>query len=74
MNEDNMNLNELEELRESYHLMDEKLDGQEIVTPEQIRVVIEKKVTLLKSGLMHFLIWIYVIGFPLITVVINYSC
>lgn len=73
MNEDNMNLNELEELRESYHLMDEKLDGQEIVTPEQIRVVIEKKVTLLKSGLMHFLIWIYVIGFPLITVVIHFT-
>lgn len=73
MNEDNMNLNELEELRESYHLMDEKLDGQEIVTPEQIRVVIEKKVTLLKSGLMHFFIWIYVIGFPLITVVIHFT-
>lgn len=30
MNEDNMNLKELEELRESYHLMDEKLDGQEL--------------------------------------------
>lgn len=71
MNEDNMNLNELEELRKSYHLMDEKLDGQEIVTPEKIRAVIEKKVNLLKKGLIKVLIAIYV-GLPLVTILMRF--
>ena len=37
MTNENIKLEELEELRETFQLMDEKLDSQEIVTPEQIR-------------------------------------
>lgn len=70
MNEDNMNLNELEELKKSYHLMDEKLEGQEFVTPEQIRAVIVSKVKLLKFGMMKDVITFYV-AVPLLLIFNN---
>lgn len=37
MTDNNFNLRELEDLKQAYQLIDEKLDGKEIVTPEQIR-------------------------------------
>ena len=37
MTDNTFNLSELDELKQAYQLIDEKLDGKEIVTPEQIR-------------------------------------
>lgn len=37
MTDNTFNLDELNELKQAYQLIDEKLDGKEIVTPEQIR-------------------------------------
>ena len=39
MSENVLELHELDELRAIYNLMDERLDGQEIVSEEQLRVV-----------------------------------
>ena len=36
MTDNTFNLDELNELKQAYQLIDEKLDGKEIVTPEQI--------------------------------------
>lgn len=72
MNEDNMNLNELEELRKSYNLMNEKLDGQEIVTPEQIRTVTLRKVNLLKNGLRKDGAWLPFIAYPLLFILSHF--
>ena len=56
MNNENIKLEELEELRDTFQLMDEKLDSQEIVTPEQIRAVTMEKVGLLETELKSTLI------------------
>jgi len=64
---ENIKLEELEELKETFQLMDEKLDSQEIVTPEQIRTATMEKVDLLETEVKTTLIWGYLIGFPLLT-------
>ena len=56
MNNENIKMDELEELRETFQLMDEKLDSQEIVTPEQIRAATMEKVGLLETELKSTLI------------------
>ena len=46
MSENNvLELHELEELKATYKLMDERLDGQEIVSDEQFREVMMRKFT-----------------------------
>ena len=46
MNENNvLELHELDELKAAYNLMDERLDGQEIVSDEQLREVMMRKFT-----------------------------
>ena len=45
MTDNTFNLDELNELKQAYHLIDEKLDGKEIVTPEQIRTVTLKNIS-----------------------------
>lgn len=71
MCKEDMNLDELEELKDTFHLMDEKLDGQEIVTAEQIRLVTEKKTSVLKHELQSSLIGLYCIGIPFL-LLLNY--
>jgi hypothetical protein len=70
---ENIKLEELEELRETFQLMDEKLDSQEIVTPEQIRTATMEKVDLLETEVKTTLIWGYVIGFPLLTLFFHFT-
>ena len=73
MNNENIKLDELEELKETFQLMDEKLESQEIVTPEQIRTATMEKVGLLETGVKTTLIWGYLIGFPLLTLFFHLS-
>jgi len=73
MCKENIKFEELEELRETFQLMDEKLDSQEIVTPEQIRTATMEKVDLLETEVKTTLIWGYVIGFPLLTLFFHFT-
>ena len=49
MTDNTFNLDELNELKQAYQLIDEKLDGKEIVTPEQIRTVTLKNINIFKN-------------------------
>ena len=44
MTSENIKIDELEEFKDTIRLMDEKLDSQEIVTPDQIRAATMEKV------------------------------
>lgn len=46
MTDNTFNLDELQELKQAYQLIDQKLDGKEIVTPEQIRTVTLKNINI----------------------------
>ena len=67
MKEEMINLSELEQLKESYQIMNEKLESQEIITPDQIRAATEQKVEYLETELKTILIWGFIIAFPLLT-------
>jgi hypothetical protein len=64
MREEKINLSELEELKESYQIMNDKLESQEIITPDRIRAATEEKVGLLETELKTWLLWGCVIAFP----------
>ena len=66
MKEEMINLSELEQLKESYQIMNEKLESQEIITPDQIRAATEQKVEYLETELKTILIWGFIIAFPLL--------
>ena len=52
MSENNvLELHELEELKAAYNLMDERLDGQEIVSDEQLRETMMHKFTDMRQNL-----------------------
>ena len=57
MTDNTFNLDELQELKQAYQLIDEKLDGKEIVTPEQIRTVTLKNIGFFKSTFKRDLTW-----------------
>ena len=58
MNENNvLELHELDELKAAYNLMDERLDGQEIVSDEQLREAMMRRFTNLRQSLKQNLIW-----------------
>ena len=57
MNENILELHELEELKAAYNLMDERLDGQEIVSDEQLREVMMRKFTDMRQNAKEALIW-----------------
>ena len=48
---------ELEELKATYKLMDERLDGQEIVSNEQLRDTMMRKFTDMRQNLKEGLVW-----------------
>ena len=52
-----LELHELEELKATYKLMDERLDGQEIVSDEQFREVMMRKFTDMRQNLKEGLVW-----------------
>ncbi|MBO4499940.1 MAG: hypothetical protein J5732_06770 [Bacteroidaceae bacterium] len=70
---ENIKFDELDEFRDTLQLMDEKLESQEIVTPEQIRTATMEKVDMLETGVKTTLIWGYLIGFPLLTLILHLS-
>ena len=64
---ENMNeLHELEELKTTYNLMDERLEGQEIVSNEQIRDAMYRKFTDMRQNIKENLIWGNLIFVPVL--------
>ena len=66
MTSENIKIDELEEFKDTLRLVDEKLDSQEIVTPDQIRAATMEKVGLLETELKQLMILGCVVGFPLL--------
>ena len=64
---ENMNeLHELEELKTTYNLMDERLESQEIVSNEQIRDAMYRKFTDMRQNIKENLIWGNLIFVPVL--------
>ena len=64
MTQKNNELLELEELKTAYNLMDKRLDGQEIVSDEQLRKVMERRLTGVRSTVKGYVIGINLIAAP----------
>ena len=58
-------LKELEELKTTYNLLDQRLDGQEIVSDEQLRKVMERRLTGVHKYAKTLLLSFNVIAIPL---------
>ena len=61
-------LKELEELKTTYDLLDQRLDGQEIVSDEQLRTVMERRLTGVRRYTKTFLLTLNIVAIPLIAV------
>ena len=59
-------LHELEELKATYILMDERLDGQEIVSDEQIRETMYRKFADIRKNVKEAIIWGNLIFVPVL--------
>ena len=59
-------LHELEELKATYILMDERLDGQEIVSDEQIREAMYRKFADMRKNIKEAIIWGNLISVPVL--------
>ena len=57
MSENILELHELDELKAAYNLMDERLDGQEIVSEEHLLEVMMRKFADIRENLNEGLIW-----------------
>ena len=66
MSENVLELHELDELRAIYNLMDERLDGQEIVSEEQLRVVMGRRMNFIRKDAKQLVIMINLVLLPLI--------
>lgn len=66
MTDNTFNLDELNELKQAYQLIDEKLDGKEIVTPDQIRTVTLKNIGFFKTTFTRDFKWSTLAFVPLI--------
>ena len=67
MSENNvLELHELEELKAAYNLMDERLDGQEIVSDEQFREAMYRKFADIRQNAKEALIWGDLIFVPIL--------
>ena len=69
MTDNTFNLDELNELKQAYQLIDEKLDGKEIVTTEQIRTVTLKNISFFKRVFKRDFSWTYLAFMPLLILV-----
>lgn len=65
MNENILELHELDELKAAYNLMDERLDGQEIVSDEQLREAMYNKFADIRRNIKESLVWLNLILVPL---------
>ena len=71
---ENMNeLHELEELKATYNLMDERLDGQEIVSDEQLQVVMSRRMNFIRKDAKELIIMINLVLLPLLAFVEYYN-
>lgn len=61
-------LKELEELKTAYDLLDQRLDGQEIVSDEQLRAVMERRLTGVRRYTKTFLLTLNIAAIPLMAV------
>lgn len=61
-------LKELEELKTTYNLLDQRLDGQEIVSDEQLRTVMERRLTGVRRYTKTLLLTLNIVAIPLIAV------
>ena len=66
MSENIYELHELEELKATYNLMDERLDGQEIVSEEQIRETMYRKFADIRKNVKEAIIWGNLIFVPVL--------
>lgn len=66
MSENMKELHELEELKATYILMDERLDGQEIVSDEQIREAMYRKFADMRKNIKEAIIWGNLISVPVL--------
>jgi len=66
MSENMKDLHELEELKATYILMDERLDGQEIVSDEQIRETMYRKFADIRKNVKEAIIWGNLIFVPVL--------
>ena len=66
MTDNTFNLDELNELKQAYQLIDEKLDGKEIVTPEQIRTVTLENISFFKRAFKRDFSWSYLAFIPIL--------
>ena len=75
MTDKTFNLDELNELKQAYQLIDEKLDGKEIVTPEQIRTVTMNNIGFLKRSFKKDISWSTFAFIPVLAIwfAINYN-
>ena len=65
MNENSLELHELDELKAAYNLMDERLDGQEIVSDEQLREAMYNKFADIRRNIKESLVWLNLVLVPL---------
>ena len=68
MTDNILNLDELNELKQAYQLIDEKLDGKEIVTPEQIRTATMNNIGFLERTFKRDLSWSYLAFIPVLAI------
>lgn len=66
MSENVLELHELDELKATYNLMDERLDGQQIVSDEQLHEATVRKFTDMRQNAKEALIWVNIIFVPVI--------
>lgn len=73
MNENIFELHELDELKAAYNLMDERLDGQEIVSDEQLRLVMGRRMNFIRKDAKELVVMINMVLLPLIAFVEYYN-
>ena len=73
MNENILELHELEELKAAYNLMDERLDGQEIVSEEQLREVMSRRMNFIRKDAKELIVMMNLVLLPLIAFVEYYN-
>ncbi len=72
MSEKDFNLEELSELKTTYRLVEEELDGKEIVNEEQIRQTLYRKFANLRANAKDSLLWINLLAVP-VFILTNWS-
>ncbi len=74
MTDNTFNLSELNELKQAYQLIDEKLDGKEIVTPDQIRTVTMNNIGFLNRSFKRDISWSYLAFIPVLAIWFAINC